>query len=121
MDLRTYTPFILGIIVIMAVLGMPLMLASPIHHEMGCPFTGMQSICSMSSLEYVKHWQIAFASILVEILVIAALADAVFRRWQLIALPEPYHVRLRNYAHIPARPTLFQELYSRGVLNRKEP
>ncbi len=114
--------FILGAVVIVAVLGMPLMLATPMHHEVGCPFApGQAAMCATNVLEHVKHWQVAFAVILVELLAVAALAVVVFRQWQILAFPEPSHARIRVSARAPDRPTLFQELFSRGILNRKEP
>ncbi|OGG72747.1 hypothetical protein A3A38_03750 [Candidatus Kaiserbacteria bacterium RIFCSPLOWO2_01_FULL_53_17] len=120
MNLRAYTPLILGIIVIVAVLGMPLMLASPVHQEMGCPFAmGQTTICSMSIFEHVAHWRIAFAAIFAELLVVAALALIAVRQWELVALPEPGFVRIRLRSRAPARPTLFQELFSRGIVHPK--
>ena len=121
MNLRAYTPFLLGIVVIVAVLGMPLMLMTTMHHEMGCPFAmGQATICATSILEHLQHWQIVFASILAELLLIAAFALIVLRQWELAVMPEPGLVRIRLRSHAPDRPTLLQELFSRGILNRKE-
>ena len=100
---------------------MPLMLANPMHHEIGCPFAmGQTAICATSVLEHLQHWQIAFASIFAELLVIAALALVAVRYWELAALPEPSFARIRLRSCAPNKPTLFQELFSRGILNRRE-
>ncbi len=121
MSLQAYTPLLLVIIVIVALLGMPLFLASPMHHEMGCPFTsGQVAICATNFLEHITHWQTAFATVLGEILLIAALALVALYQWRVIVLPELNFARVRARRRTPARPTLLQELFARGILNRKE-
>lgn len=122
MNPRAYTPLLLGLIVMAAVFGLPLMLSSPMHHEMGCPFTPAQAaICATSVLEHVKHWQVAFASIFINLLVIASLAFVAARQWNFAheALQNSAWAKVRD--HVPDRPTLLQELYADGILNRKEP
>ncbi len=120
MNVRTYTPLLLAIVVIVAVLGMPVLLASPMHQEIGCPFmSGQTAICTSTVLEHLRHWQTAFATILAELLLIAALALAVMRQWRL-SLPEKRCERIRPRSRTPDRPTLLQELFSQGLLNRRE-
>lgn len=122
MNLRAYMPFLLGVIVVLAVLGTPLMLATPMHHEMGCPFSmGETAMCSMSVFDHIRNWQVAFAAIFAELLIMAALALVALRQWELVALPEPQYAYVRIRSRAPDRPTLFQELFSRGILNRKVP
>jgi len=122
MNMRTRASLLLGAVVIMAVLGMPLVLAGPMHHEMGCPFSmGQEALCTTSILEHLQHWQVAFASVLAEILLIAAFALVAVWHWKLTALPERSFARMRTRSRAPDRQTLFQELFSRGILNRKEP
>ena len=121
MSLQAYTPLLLVIIVIVALLGMPLLLASPMHHEMGCPFTSGEAIfCATNFLQHITHWQTAFAIVLGEILVIAALALVALYQWRTIVLPGRRFARIRMRSRTPMRPTLLQELFSRGILNRKE-
>lgn len=114
-------PFLLGVIVIVAVLGMPLMLATPmIHHEMGCPFAmGETAMCSMSVFDHIRNWQIAFAAIFAELLM-AALVLVALRQWELLTMPEPQCAYVHIRSRAPDKPTLFQELFSRGILNRQE-
>lgn len=120
MNARTFTPLLLTIVVIVAVLGLPLLLASPVHHDMGCPFmSGQMAICAASVLQHIKHWQVAFAATLAELLLVAALALFALRQWELAALPERTFERIRARSRIPDRPTLLQELFSRGILNPK--
>lgn len=119
MNLRAYMPLVLSIIIIVAVLGMPLMLASPMDHDMGCPFmTGEMALCATSILLHIQHWQTAFATILVEILVLCALA-LFFRRPFLATLFDTGQIRCYVRKHTPLRPNLLQELFAQGILNPK--
>lgn len=121
MSLQAYTPIFLVIIVIVVVLGMPFMLANPMHHEMGCPFmSGQTAMCTASVLEHMRHWQTAFATILAELLLIATFALVAMYQWPIAGLPERSFARMRTRIRIPERPTLLQELFSNGILNRKE-
>jgi len=117
-----YTFAILTVFVFVAVFGMPLVLSTPMHHEV-CPFMSMSDqpvICSAETLLHMKHWQSALATILAEILVLVALALAFFRK-PFSAFTDTGQVRYRARKRVPERVTLFQELFSRGILNRKEP
>jgi hypothetical protein len=77
-------------------------------------------ICATTVLEHLKHWQTAFSTILAELLLVAALALFFARQWELAALPERIFAGIRVRNRAPDRPTLLQELFSRGILNRKE-
>lgn len=100
-----------------AVTGPVLTFATPHHH---CPFVaGEMSFC-ITTLSHLDHWQVAFAAILMELSVLIAIA-LVFssRSWSL-------HLQLSSAAPpIPRyrsrRPTLFQELFSQGLLHPKAP
>ena len=120
MELRAYTPFLLAIVVIVAVLGMPLLLLAPVEHRMGCPFTdGSTAMCTMVALEHLTRWQATFAMILVELLMIAAFALFAIQRFELMAPFKPSFARIRLRARAPTRPTLLQEIFSSGILNPK--
>ncbi len=120
MSLYGYTPLLLVVIVVIALLGMPLMLASSAHHEMDCTFmSGHMALCAMNVLQHIQHWQAAFAAILVELLLVAALAGIAMRQWEAVTLPERDFARIRIQNRVPARPTLLQELFSRGILHSK--
>ncbi|PIR84040.1 hypothetical protein COU18_01380 [Candidatus Kaiserbacteria bacterium CG10_big_fil_rev_8_21_14_0_10_51_14] len=119
MNAHTYLPLLFTIVVIAAVLGMPLILSSSMHYEMGCPFmSGQTAICVSPVLEHLRHWQTAFATILAELLLIAALTLLAMRQWYLL-LPEKRFERIRTRSRAPDRPTLLQELFARGILNPK--
>ena len=117
MGFHAYTPLFLVILVIVAVFGMPLMLASPMHHDTGCPFmSGQAAICVASILEHIQHWQIAFATILGEILLIAALALVAAWQWKTHDPPQRSFARIWMRSRAPDRPTLLQELFSETPL-----
>ena len=119
MNFSGYIPLLLVIVVVVALLGMPLIIASPMHHEMGCPFMSEQAaLCVTSILEHIKHWQTAFAAVLFEIFTLCALA-LFLQRPLLGMLLAPERIRWRAHTDSPARPTLLQELFSRGILNPK--
>ncbi len=118
--MRTFTPLLLVIVVVVAVLGMPLVLMGPMHQEMGCPWgMGQTAICATSVLAHIQHWQAVFSIILVELLAVAALTIFAFRHWQLSVLPNRSFQRIRYRNSTPNRPTLLQELFAQGILHPK--
>lgn len=119
MNIRAYISLLLIIVVVAAVLGMPLMFASPMHHEMGCPFMpGQAAMCATTLLEHLRHWQSAFAMILTELLLITAFACvALWQRYR--APPSRGFEKIRMRSRAPDKPTLLQELFSSGILNPK--
>jgi len=76
-------------------------------------------LCATGILEHVSHWQNAFATIFFEILTLVAFALFVMQRWVPAVPSEHSFSRIRMRAPVPDRPTLLQELYSQGILNRK--
>lgn len=105
-------------LVIVALLCAPLLLLTP-EHDMHCPFAlGNATICSFDTLEHLHHFQIAFAAILLTLLTFVLVAV-----WTTVhaGLSPPSRERIRVRARISRRPTLFQELFSSGIINRKEP
>ena len=96
------------------------------HHDMGgathqiCPMMGNTPACA-NAFDHISHWQTSFTALLVEILVIFVLAVLVFVRRDLFKLHDTQYEKHRLRERIPIRPTLFQELFSRGILNPKMP
>ncbi len=120
MNIRVFAPFLLTGFLLVAVLGMPLVLAGPTHHEAGCPFAiGQAALCATSVFEHVKHWQIAFATILAELLIAAALLYARISQWGSRPLSGYAPARIRVQGRAPHKPTFMQELFSRGILHTK--
>jgi hypothetical protein len=120
-NLRTYTLIILVIFTLMAVFGLYLPFVGMGGHDMGCPFSfGGEALCPQT-LAHVDHWQNAFLTILVEIFILGAFASIVGVFFNLFPEKDPERYRYRIRASVPIRPTLFQELFTRGILNRRAP
>lgn len=79
-----------------------------------CPFAAG----CVSAVEYLSHWQSAFAAVLAETVSLGL----IFLVFVAVGVPLPKRP-LRRYrvARVTVRPTVFQELFSRGILHRKEP
>ena len=89
-------------------------------HAMQCPFAMGEMVVCAAPIAHLKHWQDALIAIFVECLVLIGAALAILGLRALIARPDPHHQRLKHRALRPIRPPLLQELYSQGILNRKE-
>lgn len=110
---------VLSAFILIAVFG----LYMPVHigHETGCPFSPGETAMCASSLSHLEHWQSAFVAVLVQLLTLIAVAVVFFVLSKPFANRSPQYERYRLLERVPVRPPLFQELYSRGILNRKEP
>lgn len=111
--------FILAAFILGAVFGLYVALF-PMPHEMGCPFALGHTLLCVASFDHLAHWQNAFTAVLAEIIALFILA--VFS-WQLILLRPNNTLREVHCFRegIFILPTLFQELFSQGILNRKAP
>lgn len=90
-------------------------------HGALCPFSGGTSMCS-SPIAHIGHWQEVVVVTLVQVLLLAAAAAFVFAvRHDLFDPDVGRLVMLRARSRVSSRPTLMQELFSDGILNRKEP
>ena len=74
-------------------------------------------ICSKAALEHLSLWQGMFASTLSVLVLLLGVSLVMFR---IGLIPVPERVRYRAYRNTPRRPSLLQELFSSGILNRKE-
>lgn len=84
--------------------------------DIGCPFmVGETSFCSMSLFEHIEHWQSTFTFTLIKLLsFLTIVAPFIF---VLLIVVQP-----RLYERPPQGtdfPTLFQQLFSQGLLNSK--
>lgn len=116
-----FAGLILAIFCFVALFGLYLPIMDHTGHETGCLFTLGDIVLCSASLAYTGDWQSAFTAVLVGVLALFAFALVRLARFD---FPDPgmgqrdaYKTRRR----IPLRPLLFQELYSAGILNRKEP
>ena len=121
MNARSYMLALLVVIILVAVFGLYIPFVGMIGHEMGCPFSpGSTALCG-APLSHLSHWRDTFAAILAELLVLVALVHAVsaFSGFFSQRDKERECYRLRSTQPLP--PTLFQELFARGILNRRAP
>lgn len=97
---------------------------TPSHtHEPGCPFMpGEQAICPMGLLEHISAWKNIFTVSVPYAVLLILVIFLILSLWFLIHPPNYFffkYKRLRQvgFAHI----TLYQELFSQGILNPKAP
>lgn len=99
------------------------MMQMGMQHDVGsathqiCPMMGNTTACA-NVLEHISHWQTAFVGVVVEILTLLALAFVFARSFELFSLRR-FTGPPRILRSISDAPTLFQELFSQGILNPK--
>lgn len=91
-----------------------------------CSMPGMTTLCTMSPLEHLSSWQLAFASIVQEysstlLMMLLVVAVALSFSWVRQHYPPSSEVRISRYRlreeYFP--PNQLQELFSDGILNPK--
>jgi hypothetical protein len=92
------------------------------HHEPGCPFMpGEQAICQMDVFDHISAWQEAFTAVVPSLIILLLAVAVVFYVWQREWPPDiPARVYLRPEQQDRIA-NLYQELFSRGILNPKIP
>jgi len=104
-----------------AVFGLYIMFSGHAGHATDCPLMpGAAVFCANFALVHITHWQSAFTAMFAEVLLLIALAFLCVGP-ELSKFPDRQRVRLRTREREPDPPTLFQELFSQGILNRKAP
>lgn len=92
------------------------------HHEPGCPFMiGEQSICPMGLFEHIQAWQSMFTVSLPSILLLIAFLFIVVTLWQSLHPPNLLFFVRKKAKQTGSHNLLYQELFSRGILNPKAP
>jgi hypothetical protein len=95
------------------------------HHETsGCPFMpGEQVICQMDASDHISAWQSRFATVLPTILILSIIAAAVILTWRQWYPPPEILLTGISYQREVALHIvpIYQELFSRGLLNPKIP
>ena len=85
----------------------------------GCPIMPNQHSMCTTPLEHLGHWQSVFTAVFAEVFVLMIVA-VLFVSIALVTDPlRGIYWKLHERA--PVRLPLFQELFSAGILNRKEP
>jgi hypothetical protein len=116
-NMRKTLRIVFGLLAVIAVIGTPLLLLSP-DHAAHCPFASGQAIlCSDDILAHVTHFELAFASILSAVFAVFCVAIS----WVHTGRAPPRDTRsIVARGRTSKRPNLFVELFSRGILNRRE-
>lgn len=78
-----------------------------------------EQLCTSTTVEHLSVWKTMLASIVGAVLVLFGVAFFVLHI--LFPLLARERIRYRVYTLRPQRPTLIQELFASGILNRKEP
>lgn len=121
MYVRALTFLVVTVFILFAVFGLYVPFMGGMDHVAGCPFApGGTSLCGMT-LAHIQHWQSAFAATLVYLLALCVAALLLIARVHPRRIGDPHYERYRARTRVPTRPTLFQELFARGILHRKEP
>lgn len=93
------------------------------HHRPGCPFMpGEQIICNMTALDHIAAWQNAFTTTISTFSIYLLLVAVVLLVWKYYS-PTDIFVRrlLLSRTREPVLVSLYQELFSSGILNPKAP
>ena len=95
------------------------------HHETsGCKFiAGEHVICQMDASDHISAWQSRFATVLPTILILSIIAVAVVLSWRHWYPPPEILLTGMSYQREVALHIvpIYQELFSRGILNSKIP
>ena len=110
---------VVAILVIFAVVGVSLVMAAPMDHDMGCPLMLGETVMCATGFEHLFHFKWAFLAITAEILLLFIFIAYVSGFRNSLGIDNRQTVRYRVLERIPKRPTLFQELFSNGILNPK--
>lgn len=117
---RYAAAIVLGVFIFVTLFGLPTLLAHTDNH-VGCPLQGAQTVmCESTILEHFSQWQSMFVSILSLFALLLGFACVMTREVRL-ALAADKRVAVRTLSRLSTRQTVLQELFARGILNRKEP
>lgn len=94
------------------------------HHDRDCPFMpGEYVICTMTAFDHITAWRHIFAFTLPALfvcLLLLATALCVWKHFIPPKSPPAHHVSYHNQKRV-LTPLLYQELFSCGILNPKNP
>lgn len=117
---------ILGVIAVIAFISVAvfgfLAIVPSHHHEPGCPFMiGEQSICPMGLFEHIRAWQNVFTVSLPYIFFLIIALFLIVALWQFTHPPNILVLTRKKVEQNSSHNLLYQELFSRGILNPKAP
>ncbi len=93
------------------------------HHQPGCPFmVGEHAICTMTALDHIIAWQNAFTTTIPTLSIYFFFATAVLFVYKYYSPPNLFIRRfLSSRTNSLIFVSLWQELFSSGILNPKAP
>lgn len=118
---KIITAFALSAFIAVGVFGMMGMEGH--HHEPGCPFMpGENVICQMDVFDHISAWQHMFTSVVPSLVILLLSAAVVVFVGQRKRPPDiPILSGIRNFSRQKDIPNLYQQLFSKGILNPKIP
>jgi hypothetical protein len=92
------------------------------HHEPGCPFMpGEMAICMMDALDHITAWQKSFTITLPTLVTFLLLVSLIWA-WKFEGPPRQLvRYMMERRSTFIEKPSLYQELFSSGILNPKAP
>lgn len=109
-----FTQIFIALFLFVALFGV--FLTEPVAHDMHCPF----ALGCVGPVEHAEHWLSTFAVFLAEILILFAFSGFLFMRFSHEVLLVNT-VRWKKATYVSHVSAILQELFSRGILHRKEP
>ncbi len=121
MDFRSFiAKLVLTAFILAALFGIYGMVSFSHAEHSGCPVSSTQHSLCISPLKHLGHWQAVFTAVFAELVTLFTFIVAFFIGTA--AIPTLKQATLWRYRErVPLRPTVLQELFSQGILHRKEP
>lgn len=116
---RVLAAITFGVFLSVTLFGLLVLLSHADHHS-GCPLAAQAVLCESTIIEHFSIWQSMLASVVAALVLLLGFSLFVTVHG-LVPLPAHERLRIRLVACVSRRPTLLQELFSQGILNRKEP
>ena len=88
-------------------------------HGMHCLFSDGQAAVCDRALLHLSHWESAYTAIVSHVLFLLSFCILGVALFRLRHLRDPVPLQV-VFSRVSERPCLLQELFSRGILNRKE-
>jgi hypothetical protein len=115
-----FTKVLLTTFVLAALFGVYGMVSLSHTNHGGCPASPAQHTLCASPLEHLSHWQAIFTAVFAQVLLLVAFV-ALFSVRATLSIDTVGQTQWKFRQRVPLRPIVLQELFSQGILHRKEP
>jgi hypothetical protein len=112
---------ILSAVLYVGFLGMYMPMGTGGDHGPACPFASMHGALCNAPLSHISFWQGLTTAVVLELLLLCFVFALVGTRHTLFERDVGSFSGTSALERVSIRPPLFQELFSAGILNRKEP